>query len=276
MKPVKIARVILNNEIRYTIVEWNKLYELRGDLYGEFEKGDLLGRLQFDMLLSPVVPGTIYGLGINHEEYKAFLPKIGRNADVGDPVVFTKPTHSAVGMSERLIVPEQYKESGLKGSGELAVIIKYDCCNVTIDEAPKYILGYTNAFDAIPFNSYYVSDEEKCKAKGYPSFCPLGPYIVIGADPHDAVQRTYFNDLLILEGSLNGYVWDAYKTISELSKTATLKRNDVLILGACAPTREIQDTDASIFTKSNIIAGDTIIVETEGLGRLIIRAEDAK
>lgn len=274
MAATKIARVLWEGEERYAIVEWNELYELKGDLYGEFEKGEHLGRLQFDMLLSPVVPGTIYGLGINHKEYKAFLPKVGRNGDVGDPIVFTKPTRSAVGMSGRLIVPEEHKLTGLKGSGELGVIIKKDCHRVTREQAEEYILGYTNAYDALPFASYYATEADKHKAKGFPTFCPMGPYLVIGADVSRAMQRTYYNDALILEGRLDAYVWDACETISRISQTEVLKRNDVLILGACAPSREIQDTDPGIFTRSNLVAGDVVSVETEGLGRLIIRVQD--
>lgn len=274
MDNVKIAKVFLNGKEQHVIVEWNTLYELKGDLYGDFEKGAPLGRLRFDLLQAPVTPGTIYGLGINHEAYKAFLPKVGRNADVGDPIVFTKPTCSAVGMSGSLIVPAEHRTTGLKGSGELCVILKNDVSNVSRENAAQYILGYTNAYDALPFSSYYATEADKHKAKGYPTFCPMGPYIVMGVDVHNAMQRTYYNETLILEGRLDQYVWDACEAISQISKKHDLKRNDAIILGACAPSLAIQDTDPFIFTKSNLLAGDVVIVETDGLDKLIISVKD--
>lgn len=274
MSPVKIARVNLQGKKQHVIVEWNEMYAIKGDLYGNFEKGEHLGRLQFNLLLSPVVPGTIFGLGINHTEYKNFLPKIGRDANVGDPIVFTKPTTCAVGMSENLVIPKEHQLTGIKGSGELGVIIKDDVCKVSREEAARHILGYTNAYDALPFASYYAKEKDKHKAKGYPTFCPMGPYIVIGADVDHAMQRTYYNDTLILEGCLNGYIWDACEAISRISQRYDLKKNDVLILGACSPQKEIQDMDPYIFTRSNLVAGDVVCVETDGLGRLIMNVVD--
>ncbi|MFC1535338.1 fumarylacetoacetate hydrolase family protein [Thermodesulfobacteriota bacterium] len=264
----KVARVSINGRIQHAIVEWNDLFELKGDLYSVFEKGEKIGRYHSSELLPPVSPGTIYGLGVNHRDYLSFQPKLNRQP-ITEPIVFHKPTISAVGMAGKLIIPGQFKESGLTGSGELAVVMKTPCSKVLVEEAGKYILGYTNAFDALPKAAYQGSKEEKHANKGFPTFCPMGPYLVIGANINAMDQRTYYNDVLYLAGNTSGYIWSVEEAISRISQTNILQAGDVIIMGAMAPTPDIQD-NMEVFNDLRLLDGDMIVVETDGLGRLIM------
>jgi 2-keto-4-pentenoate hydratase/2-oxohepta-3-ene-1,7-dioic acid hydratase in catechol pathway len=176
-------------------------------------------------------------------------------------------------MAGKLIIPSQFKEGGLAGSGELGVVIKAACSKISAKEAGKYVLGYTNAFDAIPKAAYRVSKEEKHASKGFPTFCPLGPYLVVGTDVNAVEQRTYYNDVLYLAGNTSGYLWSIEKTISKISQTDVLQTGDVIIMGAMAPPPDVQD-NMDVFNDFRLLHGDVIVVETDGLGRLIMGIAD--
>ena len=119
-----------------------------------------------------------------------------------------------------------------------------------------------------------MTKEEKHAGKRFATFCPMGPYMVIGPKLPDVRQQTYYNDTQMLDGRTSGYIWSVARAISEISKKYLIKKGDGIIMGAMAPGMEIQDKHPEIFKDSHIVGGDVIRVETEGLGTLIMNVVD--
>lgn len=275
-KMIKIGRIRHphTKEPVYIIVEEELGWLLKGDVFSEFEKGEAIGKIDEQWLLPPVPVETVYGLGANHYDYADFLVEIGREQH-DEPVIFTKPSESVVGMADRIIIPKAFKSCGIKGSGELGVILKKDCDHVSEEEAAASILGYTNVFDAIPANKYFnVTQEEKHAGKRFATFCPMGPYLIIGLDISCLRQRTYYNDLLMLDGYTDRYVWSVAQAIQRISELYPMKKGDAVIMGAMAPAEDIRKNHPEIFANGHLMAKDRVTVKTEGLGSLVMKIAD--
>ncbi len=221
----KLARILDENNCAIPIcLEGMRAYRLEGDVFGACGRGAFFREIRYEELLAPVACGTIYGLGANHHDYSKFLQKIGREQHE-EPVIFTKPAEALTGMSGKLVVPAAFRECGLKGSGELGVILKRDCYQVPEEEALDYVLGYTNAYDAIPANRYFnVTTEEKHAGKRFATFCPMGPYLDTALDVANLLQQTFYNAEQMLDGRTDGYVWSVARAVSRVSQLYHMKQ----------------------------------------------------
>ena len=123
-------------------------------------------------LLAPVIPRSkVVGVGRN---YAAHAAELG-NEVPETPITFIKPNTAVIGPGEAIVQPPE--TSDLQFEGELAVVIGRICRRVPPERASKVIFGYTVAND-VTCRDLQVSDEQWTRAKGYDSFCPLGPWIV--------------------------------------------------------------------------------------------------
>ena len=133
-------------------------------------------------LLAPVLPRSkVVGVGRN---YAAHAAELGN--DVPDePLMFLKPNTSVIGPGETIRYPKQTED--LHFEGELAVVIGRICRDVPAAQATDVIFGYTIAND-VTARDLQRSDVQFTRAKGFDTFCPLGPWIETDLDPQHFVD----------------------------------------------------------------------------------------
>ena len=122
-------------------------------------------------LLAPVIPRSkVVGVGRN---YAAHAAELGNEVPVV-PLLFFKPNTSVIGPDEPIIYPEPVHEMAYEG--ELAVVIGRICRDVPPERVDEVIFGYTVAND-VTARDLQKTDGQWARAKGYDTFCPLGPWI---------------------------------------------------------------------------------------------------
>ncbi|MGC7096126.1 fumarylacetoacetate hydrolase family protein [Amycolatopsis lurida] len=199
--------------------------------------------------LPPVTPSKIIAVHLNHRSrFEEFCAK-PRSA----PTYFHKPVSTLTGHNGHVVRPDGCK--WLNYEGEIAVVIGRTARNITVDEAPAHIRGYTLAND-LGLHDFRDTDEgSMLRVKGADTLCPLGPGLVEGWDPRGRWLRTRVNGEVVQEGSTDEMTWDTHYLVADIARLITLHPGDVLLTGTPANSRPIQP-------------GDTVEISADGLGTL--------
>jgi len=201
-------------------------------------------------LLSPVIPTKIIAVGKNYADHAAEL-----NSEVPEtPVIFMKPPTSVIGPLAPIRLPNQSSE--VHHEGELAIVMGKVTRSVNADDALSHVLGYTAAND-VTARDLQRKDGQWTRAKGFDSFCPLGPAIDTEFDPSEGNRITCsVNGEVRQEGSITDLVFGVPEIIEFVSSVMTLLPGDVILTG----------TPAGV---GPIVEGDRVEVDIEGIGVLM-------
>ena len=199
-------------------------------------------------ILPPCTPSKVVCVGLNYsdhaKEMDISLPK--------QPVIFLKPPSSVIAHKEYIVYPKMSQRVDYEC--ELAVIIKKRAKNISKEEAPFYILGYTCAND-VTARDLQKPDEQWTVSKSFDTFLPLGPAIETDLDPHDLEIKTYLNRELKQQSNTKNLIFDVYYLVSYVSQVMTLLEGDVILTG----------TPAGI---GPVAQGDEVCIEIEQIGKL--------
>ena len=205
--------------------------------------------------LSPILPSKVVCVGRNYADHAAELG----NQVPKEPLLFLKPSTSIIGPNDAIRIPPQSKR--VEHEAELAVIIGASGARrVDRAGAAAAIFGYTCAND-VTARDLQKSDVQFTRAKGFDSFCPLGPWIVTGVDVSDVEVRCEVNDEVRQLGRTKDMVFDVPTLVSYVSHVMTLLPGDVILTG----------TPAGV---SQIVDGDRVTVQVEEVGTLTNRVLD--
>jgi 2-keto-4-pentenoate hydratase/2-oxohepta-3-ene-1,7-dioic acid hydratase in catechol pathway len=238
---VRIARFTTGDDPLYGVVagdldEYGQpsddsvVITLAGDpMYAGIKPLEEQHRLADVRLLAPVIPRSkVVAIGRN---YAAHAAELGNDAPA-EPLMFLKPNTSVVGPGDPVFYPTQSKRVDFEG--ELAVVIGRICRDVPAEQATDVIFGYTIAND-VTARDLQKSDGQWSRAKGFDSFCPLGPWIETDLDPHDFEQgrrvQTYLNGELKQDGSTKDLIFDIPTLVAHISAAMTLLPGDVILTG---------------------------------------------
>jgi 2-keto-4-pentenoate hydratase/2-oxohepta-3-ene-1,7-dioic acid hydratase in catechol pathway len=204
-------------------------------------------------LLAPVLPRSkVVGIGKN---YAAHAAEMGGEVP-SEPLMFLKPNTSVIGPGDPIAYPSQ--TSDLHYEGELAVVIGRICRDVPVEQATDVIHGYTIAND-VTARDLQAADKTWTRAKGFDTFCPLGPWIETDLDPYDFAQgrrvQTHLNGDLVQDGNTADLVFDIPTLVAAVSSVMTLLPGDVILTGTPEGVGPMQ-------------VGDEVEVSIEGLGSL--------
>ncbi|SDV46367.1 fumarylacetoacetate hydrolase family protein [Chitinasiproducens palmae] len=203
--------------------------------------------------LPPVVPGTIFALGLNYADHAKELAFKAPE----EPLVFLKGPNALIGHRARTVRPDNVDY--MHYECELAVVIGRKARNVKAENAYDYVRGYTIA------NDYAIRDylenyyRPNLRVKNRDGCTPLGPWLVDRediADPMNLALRTHVNGRLTQEGSTRDMIFSVPWLIEYLSSFMTLAPGDLILTGT---PEGLADTRP----------GDEIVTEIEGLGRLV-------
>jgi 5-oxopent-3-ene-1,2,5-tricarboxylate decarboxylase/2-hydroxyhepta-2,4-diene-1,7-dioate isomerase len=209
--------------------------------------------------LPPVVPQKVVGLALNYVDHAEELGL----ASPEDPALFFKPLSSLVGHRGRVVAPSNIEY--MHYEVELAIVIGRGARKVRAGDAYDYVLGYTIANDVTVRDFVHNFYRPPVKAKGFDTFGPLGPCLVIDEidDPANLELRAYVNGELRQTGHTSMLMRDIPTLIEYITEFMTLEPNDVVLTG----------TPKGI---SHVYPGDVMRLEVDGLGALenpIVAAE---
>lgn len=196
-------------------------------------------------------PSKIICVGLNYKDHAAEL----KMELPSHPIIFLKPPTALIFNGDSIVYPPQTKE--LHYEGELAVVIKDRCKNLTAEEVPQHILGYTCANDVTARDLQRI-DGQWARAKGFDTFCAVGPEIVPNLDPDALAIKLYLNGALKQNSNTSNMVFEVEYLVSFISQVMTLLPEDLILTGTPPGVGSMQ-------------VGDTVAVEIEGIGKLTNR-----
>ncbi|MGH3451082.1 MAG: fumarylacetoacetate hydrolase family protein [Haloechinothrix sp.] len=199
-------------------------------------------------LLAPILPTKIIAVGRN---YAAHAAEFG-NEVPETPMIFLKPSTSVIGPNAAIKLPPS--SSQVDFEGELAVVIGQPVKNVPAARAASVVLGYTIAND-VSARDQQRSDGQWSRAKGYDTFCPLGPWIETAIDPADLVLRTEVDGTVKQDSRTSMIVHKIPELIEFVSGVMTLLPGDVILTGTPEGVGPIVD-------------GQRVSITVEGIGTL--------
>jgi len=249
---VRIARFTTGEDPVYGLVDGagEKIAEITGDpLYQKIELTGATHLVADVRLLAPVIPRSkVIGIGRNYADHAA---EMGGEVPA-EPMMFLIPNTAVVGPGEPVVMPPQTSE--VHYEGELAVVIGRLCKDIEPDEAAKVIFGYTCANDVTP-RDLQRGDGQWARAKGFDTFCPLGPWIETDLDPTGLSLVTRRDGEVVQDGTTADMVHGVAAVISHASKAFTLLPGDVILTGTPAGVGPVE-------------SGQRVAVEVEGIGVL--------
>jgi 2-keto-4-pentenoate hydratase/2-oxohepta-3-ene-1,7-dioic acid hydratase in catechol pathway len=177
---------------------------------------------------------------------------MGGDAPPERPVLFLKPSTAVIGPLDPIRMPPSSQRVDFEG--ELAVVIGQPAVDVPRDRALQHVFGYTCANDVTARDQQKL-DGQWTRAKGYDTFCPLGPWIETVLDPTDLALRTELDGEVTQESRTSLLIHDVPTLISYVSHVMTLLPGDVLLTGTPAGVGPMRD-------------GQTVSVTIDGIGTL--------
>jgi 2-keto-4-pentenoate hydratase/2-oxohepta-3-ene-1,7-dioic acid hydratase in catechol pathway len=251
---MRIARFIWHNAIRHGVVQGYDMHALQGDPFGPdgaagVRVGAVLAPLTAVQLLAPCAPSKVFLVGRN---YAAHARELGNEVPT-EPLISQKPRTSVIGPEAAIVYPTRLSQD-VQHEGELAVVIGRTCHRVEGPEALSYVLGYTCALD-VTARDLQQRDGQWTRAKGFDTFCPLGPWIETELDPNDLRLTTRLNGEIRQDARTDTMLFPVARLISHVSQFATLAPGDVLLTGTPEGVGPMQP-------------GDSIEVEIERIGVL--------
>ena len=234
---MRIARFTTGEDPRFGIVtgdiddlgipdEDSLVTALAGDpLYVGLQPTDEQVRLADVRLLSPVLPRSkVVGIGKN---YAAHAAEMGGEVP-DEPLMFLKPNTSVVGPGDPVFYPRQTEN--LHFEGELAVVIGRICRDVPTEKWADVVHGFTIGND-VTARDLQKRDGQFTRAKGFDSFCPLGPWIETELDVSDLRVQTFLNGDVKQDGRTRDLIFDVPTLINHVTSVMTLLPGDVILTG---------------------------------------------
>ena len=224
--------------------------EAEGDMEGLRTRKIESIALEEATLLPPVRPSKIVCVGRNYREHAA---ELGHDVPA-EPLIFLKATSALLvpgGMVRRPKISERVDHEG-----ELGVVIGKTCYQPSGDaDIRQYILGYTCVND-VTARDLQNKDGQWSRAKGFDTFCPVGPVVTDEIDPWAGVGvQTRVNGQIKQDGNTRDFIFSLDVVIRHIAQAMTLFPGDLIPSG----------TPGGV---GPLVAGDVVEVSVEGVGTL--------
>lgn len=202
-------------------------------------------------LAAPVEPANIICVGRNYaahvKEMGFELPKV--------PSLFMKPQGTLLGPDRDVVLPPAELSDDVEHEAELVVVIGRRVRGVSPQDAMSAVYGFTAAND-VSARDLQRTDTDVVRAKGFDTFCPIGPWVETDLDLESGVRvQCRVNGELRQDGSTPDLIFDIPFLVSYLSQFTTLLPGDVILTGSPGGTGPLRP-------------GDRVEIDVEGLGTL--------
>ena len=225
----------------------------------DFDRGQPLGlALDAARLLAPVAPSKIVCIGRNYREHAKEL----NHPIPSEPLIFLKPPSAVLAPGGTVLRPTALSQR-VDHEGELGIVIGKRCHGLReSDNVRDFILGYTCVND-VTARDLQNKDGQWSRAKGFDTFCPIGPIVVSDLDPWKGIRvQTRVNGQIRQDGNTVDFLFPVDVIMRFISQVMTLEPGDVIATG----------TPAGV---SPLNAGDMVAVTVEGVGTLSNPVADA-
>jgi 2-keto-4-pentenoate hydratase/2-oxohepta-3-ene-1,7-dioic acid hydratase in catechol pathway len=199
-------------------------------------------------LRCPVEPTKILGIGRN---YAAHAKEMGGEAP-SEPLIFLKPPSALLDPGGAIVLPAE--SARVEHEAELGVVISRRARNVRKEDALAYVFGYTCVGD-ITARDLQKKDGQWARAKGFDTFCPVGPWIETELDPRALSVRCRVNEQVRQDGVTSNMIFDVPSLIAYASRMMTLEPGDLIATG----------TPEGV---GPLVGGDRLEIEIGGVGVL--------
>jgi 2-keto-4-pentenoate hydratase/2-oxohepta-3-ene-1,7-dioic acid hydratase in catechol pathway len=235
--------------LMYGRLEADIVRELSGSPWGGWVEGHTIWDLKNVRFLAPCEPSKIVCIGRN---YAAHAAELG-NELPKEPLIFLKPPSAIIGPDEPILLPNA--SSRVEHEAELGVVIGKQCSQLSDHVDPlSYVLGYTCLND-VTARDLQKSDVQFTRAKGFDTFCPVGPHIETQLDLHDALVECRVNGETRQSDSTSHMSFPVAFLIRWISRVMTLMPGDLIATG----------TPAGV---GPLVSGDFVEVSVAGIGVL--------
>jgi len=249
---MKIVRIKSGDDIAYGVADAEGVLVYNGSPFVAWEPTEVVVPWSSVNLLAPVIPTKVMCVGRNYEDHAAeFDWEVPE-----EPLIFMKPATSVIGTNANVIHPKLSNE--VHHEAELAAVISKPARNVKAEDASQYIFGYTAAND-VTARDLQRSDGQWTRAKGFDTFCPLGPAIETELDPLERLAVICkVNGEVRQAGFTSDMVFGVAEILEHITAFATLLPGDVILTGTPSGVGKVEP-------------GDVMEVEVDGIGTLINR-----
>jgi 2-keto-4-pentenoate hydratase/2-oxohepta-3-ene-1,7-dioic acid hydratase in catechol pathway len=250
---VKVARFNVEGDVSFGILdeEADELVVLAGDpMFAGYQTTGARVPLANVKLLAPVIPRSkVVGVGLNYESHSDDL---GQEAPRDHPLLFLKPNTSVIGPGDAIRIPPV--DGRIVHEGELAIVIGRIAKQVPLERVDEVIFGYTIGND-VSARDQMFADGQWARAKGYDTFCPLGPVIETELDPSGLDIRTFVDGEPRRSGNTSDMIFSVAEIVAFASDVWTLLPGDVILTGTPSGPGGFEH-------------GQTVDITIEGIGTL--------
>jgi 2-keto-4-pentenoate hydratase/2-oxohepta-3-ene-1,7-dioic acid hydratase in catechol pathway len=248
---LRIARLLHNGKPRWALLSD------AGDTYRYFtteepwinhEMDSKVYPIQPTQFLAPALPTKIVAVGLNYTDH---IEEMGHERPK-EPVLFLKPPSALLNPEGKILYPPS--STRVDYEAELAVVLKSRLKDASPEAALKAIWGYTCCND-VTARDLQKMDGQWARAKGFDTFCPLGPWLVTDFVEKEQKIVSRVNGEVRQSSNISKMIWKTGEILSFVSKIMTLEPLDVLTTG----------TPPGI---GSMNPGDIVEVEVEGIGIL--------
>ncbi len=233
----------------YGLIEGDAVREIDSPPWKRWTAGHQTWLLKECRLLAPVDPSKIVCVGRN---YAAHAAELG-NEVPKEPLIFLKPPSSVIGPEEPIVLT--HYSNRVEHEGELGIVIGKRCSHLGDDDnSLSYVLGYTCVND-VTARDLQKSDVQFTRAKGFDTFCPVGPHIETRLDPGNVQVETKVNGERRQSSNTSLMVYPVAFLVRWISRMMTLFPGDLIASG----------TPAGV---GLVVAGDSVEVSVAGVGVL--------
>jgi len=246
------ARVRHNNNIKFGFICGDKIDFISNEIISDYKLTGESAQISEISYLSPTVPSKVVAVGLNYRDHIKEM----NNTMPQNPIIFIKPSTAVIGDGDIIIRPSQSKQVDYEA--ELAIVVKKQAKNISPENAKDYILGYTCLND-VTARDLQSMDGQWTRAKGFDTFCPIGPVVTDEVDPLELDVKSYLNGELKQFSNTREFIWNVYELFSFISDIMTLMPGDVITtgtpsgIGAMKPGDKIEIVVEGIGTLTNIV-----------------------
>ncbi|UCC45539.1 MAG: fumarylacetoacetate hydrolase family protein [Candidatus Zixiibacteriota bacterium] len=201
-------------------------------------------------LVAPVEPSKIVCVGLNYRAHVTASQSADKPPEY--PLLFLKPPSSIIGPGDDIVHPDVSERVDYEA--ELGVIIGKQAKDVDVQDAEQHIFGFTCVND-VTARDLQKKDGQWSRAKGFDTFCPVGPWIVPELNYPDVLVEGVLNGEVTQSGRTSLMIFDILFLVSYISSAMTLNPGDLISTGTPAGIAPMKP-------------GDTIEVRVEGIGSL--------
>jgi len=247
MRIIRFSRE--DSEPEWGWLQDNQIGLLSSAPFGPYHRSEPSVTLDKVKLLPPVTPSKVIAVGRNYVEHAH-----EHQVEVPDrPLIFMKPPSSIIGSGVDILLPPQSQQ--VEYEAELAVVIGNAGRWIDVMDVDQYILGYTIAND-VTARDLQKNDGQWTRAKGFDTFCPLGPWIETNLDPSDVLITSRLNGEIRQMTSTREMVFNIPQLVVYISSIMMLQPGDVILSGTPAGVGQIRKEDV-------------VSITIEGIGELI-------